>query len=173
MTKFLSRSNFSHRRHSTSLSQFINPLEALTQANMPIRSTLQTAQLFAHIRQELNLFLQNDVGSYCHVVRLDAEQLILAVPNAAIASKLRQLAPSIASYLAQKGYTISRLNIKVSAELQRLMPKNTISKHSQGHTSTNPRVQQCHQAFQTFVQQYPDSPLAPSIHKFLQTTKGD
>lgn len=169
MSHFLTRHNLSkrQRKHSSTRRQFTNPLEALAKANMPIRATLQTAQLFANISQELGLFLQKGIGSYCHVVRLDSEQLILAVPNAAIASKLRQSAPSIATYLAQKGYVISRINIKVSAELQRLHKTPLSQAATNAHQVPSPRAKQCHQAFKQFVEQFPDSPLAPTIHKIL------
>lgn len=172
MSKFLTHNNLLRQhRKSRSSREFINPLDALSQTNMPIKSTLYTAQLFATIRHDLSHFLQNGLGSYCHILKLDEEQLVLAVPSAAIASKLRQSAPSIAAYLAQKGYMISKMNIKINAELYQLeggkiasIATNQASQH---------RSQQCHRAFRQFLEKHPDSPLAPTIRKMLQKHTND
>lgn len=146
-------------------SGFIQPLQAIEKAQGSLHSTLQTARLLAKIQQELNVFLEQNLGMNCHVIRLDHEKLVLAVPNSAMASKLRQLAPSIAQHLQQYGYLIQQLNIKIHAGL------NSFAEAPRQRTkNTSHRHQQFKQAFAKLLTQEPESPLAPTIARLLNRT---
>lgn len=145
---------------------FIQPLQALEKAHGSLQTTLQTARLFAQIQQDLNQFLQQGLGMNCHVVRLDQEKLILAVPNSAIASKLRQFAPSIAQHLQQHDYHIQQLHIKIHAGLNTLQKKAEVTP-SRAPCSSH-RQQQFKQAFAQLLAQEPNSPLAPTLKRLLQ-----
>ncbi len=45
---------------------FIQPLQALEGATLPIQQTLRTAQLFIDIQQNLRAFLQQSIGPHWH-----------------------------------------------------------------------------------------------------------
>lgn len=141
---------------------FVKPLQVLERSALPIQQTLRTAKLFTEIEQSLKNFLHQGISPHCHILRLDNEQLELAVPNAALASKLRQLVPSVANHLSQHGYSIKKVNIKVRASLQKT--PLTQPSISSGKSS----LAQCHKAYQTLLEQYPDGPLAASLRKILQ-----
>lgn len=148
---------------------FIQPLQALEEARGIMQNTLQTARLFEQIQKNLCQFLKQELGMHCHVVRLEEEKLVLAVPNAALASKLRQLAPSIAQHLAQHGYNIQQLNIKIHASLN---PKtSTVTAYHQSlsrDNRTKHRHQQFKKAFAQLLRQEPNSPLAPTLKRLLK-----
>lgn len=144
---------------------FIQPLQALEKAHGSLQTTLKTARLLAQIQQDLNQFLQQELGMNCHVVRLDQEKLILAAPNNAIASKLRQFTPSIAQHLQQHGYHIQKLSIKIHAGLNALQKKTEVTT---GRASCTSCQQQFKQAFAQLLAQEPNSPLAPTLKRLLQ-----
>ena len=50
---------------------------------------------------------------YCQVLHLDADQLTVAAPNSALASKLKQLLPKLLSALQKAGWQINAIRIKV------------------------------------------------------------
>lgn len=49
----------------------------------------------------------------CSVLNLEAGQLVLAAPNAALASKLKQQLPKLQSSLQQHGWQVNAIRIKV------------------------------------------------------------
>jgi len=53
----------------------------------------------------------------CQVARIDRQRMTLAVPSAAYAAKLRQLAPRIIQLLASRGWDLQDVNVKVQASL--------------------------------------------------------
>ena len=59
-----------------------------------------------------NLFL------YCEVIQLESEQLILATPNAALATKLKQQLPKLQDYLQKRGWQINAIRLKVQVSQQ-------------------------------------------------------
>lgn len=58
---------------------------------------------------------------YCQVLRLDAGQLVVAAPNSAFASKLKQQLPKLQEDLQKAGWQINAIRIKVQAD-QTLAP---------------------------------------------------
>ncbi len=141
---------------------FVKPLQVLEGSALPIQQTLRTAKLFTEIEQSLKNFLHQGISPHCHILKLDNEQLDLAVPNAALASKLRQFVPSIVNHLSQHGYAITKVHIKVRASLQK--PPMTQSFSSSRGSS----LAQCHKAYQALLEQYPDGPLAATLRKILE-----
>jgi len=53
----------------------------------------------------------------CQVINVDGPCLTLAVPNAAHASKLRQLAPRLAETLMRAGWNIVEVKVRIHAGL--------------------------------------------------------
>ncbi len=140
---------------------FIQPLQALEGATLPIQQTLRTAQLFIDIQQNLRAFLQQSIGPHCHILKLDNEQLELAVPNAAVASKLRQFVPSIAKHLGQHGYAIKHIGVKVRTNL------NPTSAAVTNVSTKTASLSKCHEAYQQLLEQDPNGPLADTLRKIL------
>jgi hypothetical protein len=77
--------------------------------------------------------LQNDCAAYlpavfdtCTVLQLEAEHLTLAVPNSAIASKLKQQLPKLQTYLTKCGWQVSAIRLKV--QVSNKMEKVNVSK---------------------------------------------
>ncbi|MCD6027317.1 MAG: hypothetical protein K0R08_1836 [Solimicrobium sp.] len=52
---------------------------------------------------------------YCQVLHLESEQLVLAAPNAAFASKLKQQLPKLQTALQKAGWPVHAIRIKVQA----------------------------------------------------------
>ena len=57
------------------------------------------------------------LGSVCQVGKLENQRLLLVVPGPAHAAKLRQLAPRIAQSLADQGWNLNEIAVKVQAGL--------------------------------------------------------
>jgi hypothetical protein len=52
---------------------------------------------------------------YCSVLHLEAEKLVLAAPNAALASKLKQQLPKLQTALQKAGWQVNAIRIKVQS----------------------------------------------------------
>jgi hypothetical protein len=78
---------------------------------------LETARMLLAIECEAKKALPPAFAHVCKAARLDRQQLTLAVPSAAYASKLRQLAPSIVRLLVDGGWNINEINVRVQAGL--------------------------------------------------------
>ncbi|MGB3290308.1 MAG: DciA family protein [Burkholderiaceae bacterium] len=53
----------------------------------------------------------------CKVARIERQQMTLAVPSAAYAARLRQLAPSVVQALAGGGWNLNEIKVRVQAGL--------------------------------------------------------
>lgn len=62
----------------------------------------------------------------CSVLNLEAGQLVLAAPNAALASKLKQQLPKLQNFLQQQGWQVNAIRIKV--QVGKIHEKSTTSK---------------------------------------------
>jgi hypothetical protein len=63
----------------------------------------------------------------CSVMHFDAGQLVLATPNAAMATKLKQQLPKLQDALRQQGWQVNAIRIKV--QVRKIAVKSTTSKH--------------------------------------------
>lgn len=52
---------------------------------------------------------------YCHVLYLESEQLVVSVPNSALASKLKQQLPKLQAALQQEGWQVNSIRLKIQA----------------------------------------------------------
>lgn len=80
-------------------------------------SVLSTAKALLSAEREIQDLLPPALARACRVARLDRQQITLAVPSAAHAAKLRQMAPRIAQALARHGRNISEVVVRVQAGL--------------------------------------------------------
>lgn len=67
--------------------------------------------------------------STCAVLQFETGQLVLAVPNAALASKLKQQLPKLTESLLQRGWQVSaiRLKVQVGASVNKAAPVKQLS----------------------------------------------
>lgn len=78
---------------------------------------LKTARNLLAIEQEVKNALPIALAAACKVARIERQQITLAVPSAAYASKLRQLAPRIARLLTDGGWNVNEIIVRVQAGL--------------------------------------------------------
>jgi hypothetical protein len=66
---------------------------------------------------------------YCQVLHLESEQLVVAAPNSALASKLKQQLPKLQAALQKAGWQINAIRIKV--QVNPVLPEVTHEKQCQ------------------------------------------
>jgi len=112
---------------------------ALTNTNQRATNSFQTNKKKHSQSSEANTFLRSELAHlwpaianitalqkecvaalpqlflYCSVLHLEAEQLVVAAPNAALASKLKQQLPKLQIALQKAGWQINAIRIKVQA----------------------------------------------------------
>ena len=80
---------------------------------------LPTASRLAQLQQACAR-LQPQAFAACHVVTLDHGQLHIAVPNAALATRLRQQLPRLVAGLRDSGWSVDDIRLKVQVMPERL-----------------------------------------------------
>ena len=105
-------------------------LPAASGAGDFLRTNDAMASLLPTIKR--NLSLQADcqailpaIFEACEILQLTEGQLNLAVPNAAVASKLKQQCPKLQEALLQRGWHINAIRIKVQVRKVVAKPKPT------------------------------------------------
>ena len=148
-------------------SSFVSPLNSLRNTSQSsIHATLVKASLFVDIEESIKTSLSNHLGDYCKVVELSDTQLTLSVPNAALATKIRQMIPSLAQELSQKNVIIKKITIKVMNNSD--IPSNGLTPSSSPLAQTQPITQKaCHEAYLSLIEHSPDSYLADALKSIL------
>ena len=80
---------------------------------------LATARMHLHIQHAIAAVLPPALGTACVVAKLETPRLQLAVPSAAHAAKLRQLAPRIVHALNSQGWNLNEIAVRVQAGMPR------------------------------------------------------
>ena len=96
----------------------------------------------------------------CQVARIDRQQMTLAVPGAAYAAKLRQVAPRIIQRLAQRGWNLQTIQVRVQAGLP-------WGQEGPARRDVVPLDDQALQAFDALRSNLRPGPLADAIGKLL------
>lgn len=78
---------------------------------------LTTARTMMAMEQAAKKSLPPALAEVCKVSRIERQQVTLAVPSAAYAAKLRQLAPRIIQQLNSDGWNLNEISVKVQAGL--------------------------------------------------------
>ena len=89
------------------------------QSTEKLSGLLPTASRLAQLQQACER-LQPLVFASCRVVHLDNGLLQIAVPNAALATRLRQQLPRIAAGLRENGWPVEDIRLKVQVMPERL-----------------------------------------------------
>lgn len=124
-------------------------------------SVLTTARTMLSIEEAMHQVLPEPLAQACRVARIDRQRMTLAVPSAAYASRLRQLAPRIIQLLSQNGWNINEIGVRVQAGLLQLGTKRPHSKEAQ------PLDDDALRAFETLRDNLRPGPLAHAISKML------
>lgn len=95
------------------------------QAHDQLGRLLPAAERMAALEKTCVAALPAMFGS-CAVLHYEAGQLLLAAPNAALASKLRQQLPKLQSILQKHGWEVNAIRIKV--QVGKSLDKSTTSK---------------------------------------------
>jgi hypothetical protein len=111
--------------------------------------------------------LQKDCASilpamfaHCAVLQFEANQLVLSVPNAALATRLKQQSPKLQEQLLQRGWQVSAIRLKV--QVSKIPAKST--------TSTKPVLPPVAVfAFEELAEALDDSPRNQALKRAVQT----
>lgn len=142
-------------------SDFIKPLEGMAQGVKEQRAVLEMAHYYQHVQSHLQQLIQAPMNAHCYVTSYQEGQLHLAVPSAAFAAKLRQMAPSLAQAMSNCGYPISTLKIKVIAGLSR----SSAPEARQATRTNSPAA--AHAALQKLYHELAPGPLSEAIQSIL------
>ncbi|MFC3553210.1 DciA family protein [Alcaligenes endophyticus] len=116
---------------------------------------LQTAQTY--VEQALPPAL----GRACQVARIDRQQMWLAVPSAAHAAKLRQLAPTVVRHMNQAGWNLTEVLVLVQAHLFVAATKESVR-------NIECLDEQALNAFEELLTHVQAGPLAAAIDRLLK-----
>ncbi|MFC4202526.1 DciA family protein [Candidimonas humi] len=113
------------------------------------------------IEQAAGEILPPALRQVCRVARMDRQQLTLAVPGAAHAAKLRQLAPRIAQRLSEGGWNLNQVQVKVQAGLSYIGTNPPRAKN------VEPLGEKALDAFETLHASLRPGPLADAVGRLL------
>jgi hypothetical protein len=103
----------------------VQHLKSLLSGNQELRPLLAKAQALSALQRHFISVAPPDLAqaSQAQVLGLQLGTLSVAVANAAVAAKLRQLAPQLAAAMQLRGCEVSGIRIKVQVSFDRLRPK--------------------------------------------------
>lgn len=159
MSVFFKHSPASDKRKK---SGFVKPLEGMAQGAKEQRALLEMANYYQQLQNHLRQVVTAPMNEHCHVISYHDGQLHIAVPSAAFAAKLRQMAPSLAHAMLPYGYPIRALKIKILAGLA--MPTSPSDKMPTHPPSS---LHAAHAALQKLHKELTPGPLADTIQKIL------
>jgi hypothetical protein len=101
------------------------PLKTVLNSNQELRLLLAKAQALSAFQHHfISVAPPNLVqSSQIQVLGLQLGTLSVAVANATVAAKLRQLAPDLAVMMQNRGCEVSGIRVKVQVSFDRLQPK--------------------------------------------------
>jgi hypothetical protein len=121
-----------------------------------LRQLAHSARELTVLQQHYRRAVPTSLLRASHVRQLDRQTLILAADNAAIAAKLRQLAPQLVQQLRQMGVEVTgiQVRVQVGTPAQRSAPR----RRSLGSAGR--------QQMASLADSLPDSPLKSAIKRF-------
>lgn len=98
--------------------------------------------------------------AHCAVLQFETGQLVLSVPNAALATRLKQQLPKLQEQLLQRGWQVSAIRLKV--QVSKIPAKST--------TSSKPTLPALAvSAFEELADALDDSPRNQALKRAVQT----
>jgi len=127
---------------------------------------LATARMYLQVQAVITTTLPAALTAVCWVAKLEKQRLQLAVPSAAHAAKLRQLAPRLVQALANHGWNLNEITVRVQAGLPKTTLKTPKPKEIQ------PLSAAALGAFETLHGHLRPGPLAEAVARLLKHHKG-
>jgi len=124
-------------------------------------TVLSTAGMLLSAEQAVRKTLPPALAGACKVARIDRQQITLAVPSAAHAAKLRQLAPTVIRALADSGRNLNEVVVRVQAGMLQSQTKTAHAK------DVVPLDDGALRAFQELHEKIAPGPLADAIRRLL------
>ena len=138
----------------------VQRFKSLLSGNQELRPLLTKAQALSALHRHFIGVAPPQLAQSSQVLGLQSGTLSVAVANAAIAAKLRQLAPELVALLQNRGCEVSGIRIKVQVSYIRSQPKTAPRKL--GKTAQN--------ALNELSHSLPDdSILKLSLEKMIKT----
>jgi len=150
-----------HRPRSSAARRSETPLNWLSHDTRGA-GVLATARMHLQIQHVVCSVLPPALRSVCVVSKLEPPRVQLAVPSAAHAAKLRQLAPRMAEALTTQGWNINEIAVRVQAGLPRpgtKAPRPPKEAELLGTTALN--------AFEALRENLRPGPLADAVARLL------
>ncbi|MGB7596497.1 MAG: DciA family protein [Gallionella sp.] len=135
-------------------------LKSLLSGNQELRPLLAKAQVLSSLHRHFINVAPPDLAqaSQAQVLGLQHGTLSIAVANAAVAAKLRQMAPQLVAGLQSRGCEVSGIRVKVQVSFDRLRPRP--APHKLSKTAQN--------ALNELSRNLGDSPLKFALEKMAK-----
>ncbi len=127
---------------------------------------LQTASYYLSIQNTILDNLHDPVTQACKILKFDNGTLVIAVPSAAYAAKIRQLTPRISQLLMKQGLNVHEVRIRIQANLQK--PEKTVEADNKNKAILN---QSALNAFDKLQKTLPEGELSDAIARILKRRK--
>jgi len=121
---------------------------------------LAAARELIAVEQAAKQALPPALAEVCKVARIERQQITLAVPGAAHAAKLRQVAPRIIQLLNSRGWNITQISVRVQAGLAKTQTKTPTRE-------IVPLDDTALKAFETLHSGLRPGPLADAVQRLL------
>ena len=95
------------------------PIKSLLSNNQELRAILNKAQTLTDLHRQFIAVAPSNFASSTQILGLNFGTLSVAVANATLAAKLRQIAPDLVTQLQNKGCEISVIRVKVQVSFDR------------------------------------------------------
>lgn len=133
-------------------------LKTLLSGNQELRPLLTKVQVLSALQRHFTAVAPPYLTQSVQILGLQLGTLSVAVANATIAAKLRQLAPELVALLQNRGCEVSGIRVKVQVSFDRLQPKP--APHKLSKTAQN--------ALKELSLSLDDSPLKRALEKMTQ-----
>lgn len=124
-------------------------------------NVLTMARNLLTLERALKTALPPGLAEACHVARLEDQRLTVAVPSAAYAARLRQLAPRTVAQLVRSGWNLTEIQVRVQASLLQSRTKKPMPKQS------NPLDSEGLEAFRSLQENLRPGPLADAVARLV------
>ncbi|HHU94726.1 MAG TPA: DUF721 domain-containing protein [Alcaligenaceae bacterium] len=122
---------------------------------------LQTAQRYLQLEQLVQQNLPSGLR-HCKVAHIDRQTVVLAVPSAAHANKLRQLTPTLLQRLQQHKWQLNQIQIQIQSVLfTGVKPLGEVRKGGAGIDATGL------EAFEQLRKELDAGPLASAVQRLV------
>jgi len=136
-------------------------LKALLNGNRELHSLLAKAEVLTGLQQHFTAVAPQYLTQSVQILSLKLGTLSVAVANATVAAKLRQLAPELVVKMQNRGCEVSGIRIKVQVSYDRLQPKP--APHKLSRDAQN--------ALQKLSLNLGDSPLKHALEKMAKNLR--